>query len=221
MKSNQALKAKKGKPGRKASGLRDLTPDEARYAVSKAMLGAVLDAKAFKAQVAKIPGLVDGLPSLDRLLRADLQIVSVLVADDGDVALQPALRSTAYEKQLANAGVPSELVFVAKAFIADVEGATVGKLTSSYGEGLGGGSAAEPERLVVAMDRLLKAQRQLNRGERFAVWSALVFGLPLADIGWALYGGRFGTHTDRLCCAAGLVLEAALERMQPWYLARA
>lgn len=210
----------KKKPGRKASGLRDLSPDAARYVVCKASLAAVRRAEVLRTTAAKLPGATGAAPSLERMLKGDLEIAAVMVVDDGEVTLQPVLRSTAYDKQLRAAGVPAELVFVAKAFAADVEGSTIGKLTGSYGEGFGGGASAEPERVLMAMDRLVKAQAKLNRSERFTVWSALVFSLPLVDIGWALYGGRGWTRTH-LTEAAALLLEAALERMQPWYLAHA
>lgn len=217
------IKAKgeaKKKPGRKPSGLRDLTPEAARYAVCKASLSAVRRAEAMRAKASKLPGATGAAPSLERMLKGDLDIAAVLVVEDGEVTLQPVLRSTAYDKQLLQAGVPADLVFVAKAFTSDVEGSTIGKLTGGYGEGFGGGATAEPERVLVAMDRLVKAQEKLNRNERFTVWSALVFGLPLVDIGWALYGGRGWTRTH-LTEAAALHLEASLERMQPWYLAHA
>lgn len=220
---SEAKKTPKGKPGRKSSGLKALTPEQARYAVNKAMVSVVRAAAGLQDAAARLPGAVDGAPSLARILQGDLTVASMLVADpdSGEVALRPVLRSSDHEKRLRSAGVPPELLFVAAAFVRDVDGATVGKLTSSYGEGLGGGTAGEPERVFAAMQRLTRAQSGLNRGERFTVWAALVFGLTLNDIGWALYGGRFGSHPGRLIDAAALVLEGALERMQPWYLAHA
>lgn len=219
LKTKPKSEAKK-KPGRKASGLRDLSPEAARYAVTREMVAAVGVAENLRRRVAKLPGLTDGQPSLARALKADLEIVSMVVVDDGHVHMQPVLRSTDYERQLRQAGVPEALMFTAKAFAANVNGATLGKLTSSYGDGAGGGSAAEPERFLVQVDMLNKATAALTRNERFAVWSALVFGLPLVDIGWALFGGRGWTRTH-LTEAAALLFEAGLERMQPWYMAHA
>lgn len=216
---NQTKSEAKKKPGRKASGLRELSPDAARYAVTKEMFSAVQAAEDFRRKVARLPGLTDGAPSLARALKGDLQVASMLVAEDGQVQLQPVLRSTDYEKQLRGAGVPEELMFTAKAFTANVNGATLGKLTATW-DGAGGGSSAEPERFLIQVDMLNKATADLNRCERFTVWAALVFGLPLHDIGWSLYGLRI-TERVRLVERASLHLEAGLERMQPWYMAHA
>jgi hypothetical protein len=209
----------KGKRGRKASGLRDLSPEAARYAVTKASVQAVRAAEELYKRALKMPGVTSGTPSLGRMLKGDLEVASVLVADPAGVSLQPVLRSSDHVERLRRMGVPADLLFVAKAFMADIEGSTIGKLTASYGEGLGGAASAEPERLMVAMDRLVKAQKILNRHERFAAWGALVFGLTLHDIGWSLYGQRFGSRAEPLINAAALHLEGALERMEPWYLA--
>jgi len=219
LKNQTKSEAEKKRPGRKASGLRELPPEAARYAVTKEMFAAVQAAEDFRRKVAKLPGLTDGAPSLARTLKGDLQVASMLVVEGGEVHMQPVLRSTDYEKQLRGAGVPEDLMFTAKAFTANVNGATLGKLTACW-DGAGGGSSAEPERFLIQVDMLNKASSHLNRNERFAVWAALVFGLPLHDIGWALFGLRGWTKTH-LTEAASLLLEAGLERMQPWYLAHA
>jgi hypothetical protein len=159
------------------------------------------------------------VPSLERALKNDLFFASTPVAEDGAIVIQPVLKSKAYEDQLRRAAVPAWLHYTAKAFSADVEGAVIGKLTASYGEGLGGGSAAEPERLLLAVDRLTKAQHLLTRNERFALWSSLVLNLPLHDIGHSLYGGR-GLDRVQLTERAALLLECALERMQNHYQSR-
>jgi hypothetical protein len=212
--------AEKKKPGRKPSGLRDLKPEAARLSVLKAAAKLVREAEVLRKAAGKLPGAKDGVPSLERALKNDLFFASTPVAEDGHITIQPVLKSKAYEDQLRRAAVPARLHYTAKAFTADVEGAVIGKLTASYGEGLGGGSAAEPERLMIAVDRLTKAQHLLTRNERFALWASLVLNLPLVDIGHALYGGR-GLDQVRLTERAALILECALERLEVHYQARA
>jgi hypothetical protein len=217
------IKAKseaKKKPGRKASGLRDLPPEAARYAVNKAMVAVVHDALHLQRDAAKLPGSLGGAPTLARMLKGDLEIASLRVVEDGEVALRPVLRSTRHIVQMREAGVPEQLLFTAAAFTAAVDGATIGKLTGGYGEGFGGGASPEPERVLCNIDLLAKASKDLTSAERFTVWSALVFGLALHDIGWSLYGMRGWTKT-RMIEAAALHLECGLERMEPWFLARA
>lgn len=225
------------KSGRKASGIRDLSPDAARLAISLAALDAVqcvatpdelhraecAAVKRVKAAVAlsdrqrAATGMAGGLPTLERLLREDIFAARVSVPEDGCLTFRPALRSANLEEQLLGHGFEKRLAWTAERFVQDVEACTVGKLTASYGEGLGGGSSAEPQRLVVALDRLRIATKELNRQERTAVWAVLVFGLSMTDTGWALAGKPFGHDPKAMRNAAWLFLDAALERMAVHY----
>jgi hypothetical protein len=174
------IKAKseaKKKPGRKASGLRDLPPEAARYAVNKAMVAVVHDALHLQRDAAKLPGSTRRRADLARMLKGDLEIASLRVARmarwrSGRCCAPPPHRAD------AEAGVPEQLLFTAAAFTAAVDGATIGKLTGGYGEGFGGGASPEPERVLCNIDLLAKASKDLTSAERFTVWSALVFGLP-------------------------------------------
>lgn len=210
----------KGKPGRKASGLRGLTPEQARHVVSKAALKAVREAVALQGRVVKETGMAGGVPTLERLLRGDVEMTQVLVAEEGEVHLRPAMMTASLETRLEDAGLSQRLAWVAGKFVADVEGVRIGKLTASYGEGTGGGQADEALRVVIRMRRLVAAQAMLTPKERTAVWGLLVFGLNMTDVGWALAGDRFGARGEPLRNASALLLEGALERMAPHYEAR-
>lgn len=215
------IKAKPNKkPGRKASGLRELPPEAARLAVSAAAHAAVVAALGMQDELRRATGY-GSVPTLERLLRGDVERTSVLVADDGEVSVQPVLRAGSGAGEQWTKGLEPNLVLVGEAFVRDVERATIGKLTGSYGEGCGGGTAAEPERLAAAMQRLIQAQECLTAKERTTVWGVLVFGLSMTDAGWATDGARLGGVRVGLSDAAALRLEAALERMAPYYLARA
>lgn len=214
----QAKSKIKNKPGRKASGLRDLPPSAARLAVNAAALKAVREALALRTEFTKRSGMSGGLPSLERMIRQDVVLDSVKVPEAGEIHLRPVLRATTLAEQMMKLGFDQGRAWVAERFVRDIESATIGKLTASYGEGLGGGTSSEPERVLIAIDRVRKATECLNRQERTAVWSVLVFGLSMTDTGWALAGGRMGQSRARLNDAAWLFLDAALERMAPHYV---
>lgn len=216
----QLKASKKNKPGRKASGLRDLPPSAARLAINEAALKAVRGALALQDEFRKRSGMSGGLPTLERMIRADVVIDQVKVPEAGEVYLRPVLRSVTLREQLIRAGFDPRSAWTGERFARDVEASTIGKLTGSYGEGGGGASSSEPERVIIALDRVHKATEGLNRQERTAVWAVLVFGLSMTDTGWALAGDRVGTHRGRLNDASWLFLAAALERMTPHYEAR-
>ena len=236
------------KAGRRASGLRDLSPEAARLAImlqslelarSAPAAGEVETATAASrrlraariASVSRVEGAVsfrDGIgrqlgraetPTLERLLMGDVVLARVDVPEDGVVQVQRVVRGDGGVSRLRAAGVPAALIFTAEAFLRDVEAARIGKLTASYGEGLGGGCSAEPERMLMAMQRLLKAQRDLNAMDRMVLWGALVFGLSFHDVGHATDGERTAVK-KRLIERGQLRLEVALERIKPAYDAR-
>lgn len=213
----QAKSKMKNKPGRKASGLRDLPPAAARLAINEAALKAVRAALALRTEFTKRSGMSGGLPSLERMIREDVVLDQVKVPEAGEIFLRPVLRAATLSERLVKMGFTAERAWVAERFARDVEASTIGRLTASYGEGCGGGRASEPERVLIALDRLRRATECLNRQERTAVWSVLVFGMSMTDTGWALAGGRMGQSRQRLNDASWLFLDAALERMTPHY----
>lgn len=209
---------KKNKPGRKASGLRDLPPAAARLAINEAALSAVRSALATRTAFVERTGRSGGLPTLERMMREDVHLSSVrAMGDDGVLEIRPVLRCATLSEQLLKAGFDERSAWVAEKFARDVEASTIGKLTGSYGEGRGGATSSEPERVLIAIDRLQKATEKLNAQERTAVWAVLVFGLSMTDTGWAVAGSRMGQSRGRLNDAAWLILAAALERMAPHY----
>lgn len=229
----------KAKPGRKASGLRELSPEAARLAISTATLELVQagvggwsglakadgalrvaarkvgEAERFAGRIGERLGYAMA-PTLERLLQGDVRFGVVPVADEGGVRMKAVVRGDGGVSRLRQAGVPLELVRTAEAFLEDVERARIGKLTASYGEGGGGATAAEPERVVAAIQRLVAAQEALNTQDRVVLWGALVFGLSMEDIGHATDGGRMASR-QRMIERAGLRLEIALERIRPHY----
>lgn len=212
-----ARRADTRKRGRKASGLRDLPPEAAALVLAGASLKAVREAVALRETMRKETGMAGGLPTLERLMRQDVAMARINVPEAGEVAMRPVLRAASLEAQLRAAGFGDRGAWVGERFARDVEAMTIGKLTASYGEGLGGGTSAEPLRVLAAMDRVHKATVLLTRRERLAVWSVLVFGVNMTDTGWALVGRQFGDQRRRLSDAAWLYLDAALERMAPFY----
>lgn len=207
------------KRGRKASGLRGLPPAAAALAINLEALAVVKRALSTRERMRVETGMAGGLPTLERLMRDDVAMTQIKVPEAGDVSLHPVLRATTLEQQLIKAGLDEGRAWTGERFARDVEAMTIGKLTASYGEGLGGGQSAEPMRVVIAMDRVALATKSLNRQERTAVWAILVFGLSMTDLGWSLYGHRAGGRRQRLVDAAWLFLDAALEKMQPFYMA--
>lgn len=207
------------KRGRKASGLRGLPPAAAALAINLEALAVVKRALSTRERMRVETGMAGGLPTLERLMRDDVAMTQIKVPEAGDVSLHPVLRATTLEQQLIRAGLDEGRAWTGERFARDVEAMTIGKLTASYGEGLGGGQSAEPMRVVIAMDRVTLATKSLNRQERTAVWAILVFGLSMTDLGWSLYGHRAGGRRQRLVDAAWLFLDAALEKMQPFYMA--
>lgn len=242
-------KETKGKAGRKASGLRDLSPEAARLAISRAALRAIetplpadmpaaaqqarraeiarvglkREANAVRGAVAlqqtaiKATGMSGGVPTLERLLREDVSIASLQTVEDGEFAVRPVMRAKGLREVLIDLGIESPHARTAEMFTADVERATIGRLTASYGEGIGGAATAEPLRVLQALDRLGRAQERLNRQERTAVWGFLVLGMTATDVGWALVGHKFGARRELLSNATALIVEAGLERMTPFY----
>lgn len=242
-------KETKGKAGRKASGLRDLSPEAARLAISRAALRAietplpadlsVAAQQARRAEIARVglkreanlvrgavglqqtaikaTGMSGGVPTLERLLREDVSIASLQTVEDGEFAVRPVMRAKGLREVLIDLGVESPHARTAEMFTADVERATIGRLTASYGEGIGGAATAEPLRVLQALDRLGRAQERLNRQERTAVWGFLVLGMTATDVGWALVGHKFGARRELLSNATALIVEAGLERMTPFY----
>lgn len=209
----------KNKPGRKASGLRDLPPEAVALAVSEEALRVVRRAVFTREQIRRETHMSGGLPTLERMMRDDVAVAQIKVPEAGEVTLRSVLRAGSLEAQLAAAGFDKGRAWTGERFAADLEAMTIGKLTGSYGEGLGGGQSIEPERVLIAMDRVARATSRLNRQERTAVWAVLAFGLSMTDTGWALFGRRAGERRSRLVDAAWLFLDAALEKMQPFYLA--
>lgn len=207
------------KRGRKASGLRGLPPAAAALAINVQALAVVKRALSTRERMRVETGMAGGLPTLERLMRDDVAMIQIKVPEAGDVSLHPVLRAVTLEQQLIKAGLDEGRAWTGERFARDVEAMTIGKLTASYGEGLGGGQSAEPMRVVIAMDRVAQATKSLNRQERTAVWAILVFGLSMTDLGWSLYGHRAGGRRQRLVDAAWLFLDAALEKMQPFYMA--
>lgn len=207
------------KRGRKASGLRGLPPAAAALAINLEALAVVKRALSTRERMRVETGMAGGLPTLERLMRDDVAMTQIKVPEAGDVSLHPVLRATTLEQQLIKAGLDEGRAWTGERFARDVEAMTIGKLTASYGEGLGGGQSAEPMRVVIAMDRVARATASLNRQERTAVWAILVFGLSMTDLGWSLYGHRAGNRRMGLVDAAWLFLDAALEKMQPFYMA--
>jgi|GEM_PF-6365997 len=207
------------KRGRKASALRGLPPAAAALAINLEALAVVKRALSTRERMRVETGMAGGLPTLERLMRDDVAMTQIKVPEAGDVSLHPVLRAATLEQQLIKAGLDEGRAWTGERFARDVEAMTIGKLTASYGEGLGGGQSAEPMRVVIAMDRVALATKSLNRQERTAVWAILVFGLSMTDLGWSLYGHRAGGRRQRLVDAAWLFLDAALEKMQPFYMA--
>ncbi|PLR25075.1 hypothetical protein SGCZBJ_12635 [Caulobacter zeae] len=246
-------KETKGKPGRKASGLRELSAAEARLAISRAALRAIeaplpadLDrgrqaavreviareatkeeantvrrAVALRQTGARLGGKDGVVPTLERLLREDIAVASVQVADAGEFTVRPVMRAKTMAEVLVATGVDKKLARTAEMFAMDVERATIGRLTASYGESGGGGNAtAEPLRILQALDRLGRALERLTRKERAATWGFLVLGMTATDVGWALIGdslrGPANGEKD-MRTATALIVEAALERMSVFY----
>lgn len=205
------------KRGRKASGLRNLPPEAAAFVLAGASLQAVRAAVALRETMRKETGMAGGLPTLERLMRADVAMARINVPEAGELGLKPVLRAASLEQQLRAAGFDDRAAWVGERFARDVEAMTIGKLTASYGEGCGGATSAEPLRVVAAMDRVRRATESLTRRERLCVWSVLVFGVNMTDTGWALVGRQFGGRGEPLRNAAWLYLDAALERMAPYY----
>lgn len=245
-------KETKGKAGRKASGLRDLSPEAARLAIGRAALAAVeapvstdlspAAREAARAEVARkalgqavkvvrgavslqravvrATGETGGVPTLERLLREDVAVAGLQTADDGEFTIRPVLRSKTMQEVLLDCGVDRTVAWAADQFMADVERSTIGRLTASYGEGIGGASAAEPLRVLQALDRLGRAQSRLTHKERLATWGFLVLGMTATDVGWALIGDKLGKPKGGerdMRTATALVVEAALERMAVFY----
>lgn len=254
--NNSIKKQEKARPGRKASGLRDLSPEAARLAISRAALRAIeapmptdltpVQRDVRRAEIARVAlkpeantvrravGLADravkatgmsgGIPTLERLLREDVAIGSLQTVEDGQFAIRPVMRSKTMRDVLLAAGVERHLARTAEMFTADVERASIGRLTASYGEGLGGGVTAEPLRVLEALDRLGRAQERLTRKERTAVWGYLVLGISATDVGWALVGHAMAKPTGGerdMRTATALICEAGLERMSVFYEAMA
>lgn len=249
---NSIKKETKGKPGRKASGLRDLSPEAARLAISRAALRAIeaplpgdmpKDAQAARrAEIARVSlkpeanavrravnlgervvratGRIDGVPTLERLLREDVAVGSLQTIEDGEFSIRPVMRAKTMTEVLLASGIDKGLARAAEMFAMDVERATIGRLTASYGEGVGGAVTAEPLRLLQAMDRLGRAQERLTRKERAATWGFLILGMTATDVGWALIGDRLKRPAEGerdMRTATALVVEAALERMSVFY----
>ncbi len=218
-----AAKAPKGKAGRKASGLRDLSPEAARFVIAGHALKAVRQAVGVKTEAEKIENGSAGVPTLDRLLRGDLGFDRVIkeIAEDGAPIYIRVLRGDGGLKRLKDTGLSALLVRVAERFMRDVEGATIGKLVAGY-DGFSGGSGywrGEPERVIAALDRLGRSQQYLTRKERLSVWGTLVFGLSLTDVGHATDGDRI-SNVRELRTAAAIHTESALDRMAGYYLRR-
>ncbi|WP_298699229.1 hypothetical protein [uncultured Brevundimonas sp.] len=197
--------------------MRDLPPAAAALAVNAEALAVVRRAMATREEMRRSTGMAGGLPTLERMMRDDVAMAQIRVPEAGEISLRPVLRAVSLEAQLERAGFDRARAWAGERFARDVEAMTIGKLTGSYGEGLGGGTAAEPLRMIIAMDRVAKATGSLNRQERTAAWAVLVFGLTMTDTGWSLFGHRAGGARARLVDAAWLFLDAALEKMQPFY----
>lgn len=224
-------KAEGRKRGRKASGLRGLPPEAVALAVNREALAIVRRAVATREDMARrVPNSSRGLPTLERLMRDDVAMALIKVPEEGQVEMRPVLRAATLEEQLfkalATPGDTPEREALAKAkawvgerFARDVEAMTIGKLTANYegGASRSDRSSCEPERMLIAMNRVHRATRKLNRQERTAVWAILVFGLSMTDTGWALHGGKGGASPRRLREAAWLFIDAGLEKMLPYY----
>jgi len=200
--------------------LRDLTPEEAEAVLNQSALAIVRRGEGLRETLRRETKMADG-PTLERLMRGDCEMVEILVPEDGRLSQRRILRSGTLMQRLLKAGHGTDRAWTGERFAQDVEAMTIGKLTANYG---GGASAqtrtsAEPERMLVALQRVHRATRTLSRKERAAAWGALVFGMSMTDLGYALYGHKFGQAEPRLRDAAWLFLDAALERMAPFYLA--
>jgi hypothetical protein len=213
-----AAKAKQTKRGRKGSGLKDLSPEAARYVISGWSLSAVREAVALQGR-AQALGPHGQAPTLERALKGDLGFAVALESEYSHLRPRVVLKAQTVRDQLISADVDVDYADVAEGFLADVAGAQIGKLTASYGEGLGGGTSAEPERFVIAVDRLARAQAKLSAKQRAALWGVLVFNLSLADVGYAVAGEKetFACSPHKLRAAGSLLLEGALHAMLPLY----
>jgi hypothetical protein len=221
-KTSISSKKPAGRPGRKATGLRDLPPEAARLAVNHASLRAVTDAVDLQKQIGRETG--HAAPTLLRLMRQDVQISTMRVpTGSGELVSQAVVRaaSAPLARRMQTDRFAANLVRVGMCFEEDVERARIGNMTSSYGEGGGGGGGVKDYAFVQAarMERLLRASEKLNDKERPAVWGYVVFGLPLRDIGWLTAGERLGSRSGSMCDVGALFVEAALERMEPHYMA--
>lgn len=228
----------KGKRGRKASGLRDLQPELALAAITGASVEVCRHVLKQGERAEQIAG--QAAPTLERMLKADVLVQGVEVEEAGITrvralvradtaeaaavasamtALVSAGRPGSAEQMLGKEGVDRRFVRTAGMFLRDVEAARPGALSASYSADRvdGGRFRTEQERVAFACERLVKAQTGLTRDERAAVWGVLVFGLPLADVGWAAAGRLVGTRPEALIAAGGILLLSALERMTPHY----
>ena len=236
------------KPGRKASGLRGLSPEAAQLVVTIAALdlaeqmarpdwkpsmqrGAemcaaddalytVRELERRRRNMTKVTG--HAAPGIEQVWKQDLDVARMTSPDgEGGIKVEYVVRSgtDGLATRLTAAKFAPNLIQVAAMFAGDVERSRVGRLTSSYGEGIGGAQLDPAGAQAVRMERLTRSQEMLTRKERSALWAFVIFGLSWQDIGWFLVGERFGTAHAPQCNSAMLVVEGALERMAPFYLA--
>jgi hypothetical protein len=223
MNKTASKKTTKGKAGRKASGLRDLSPDAARLVVCAGAEQVVAAAVRLDREINQKTAHAG--PTLLRLLRQDVEVTQMMVPDearDGEMTMQAVVRATGDQlvRRMQLVGFSPELRRTAVNFAADVEKVSVGSRLTANLSGVGGasGSTDHAGDQLVRMERLAQAQALMNLKERSAVWAYVVFGLPLSDIGWMVGGAR--VRTASLGDVAYLFVEGGLERMQRWYMAR-
>lgn len=206
----------KGAPAR----LRDLTPDQAEALLNRSALAVVRQAVEVRETLRRETKMADG-PTLERLMAGDCQIAEILVPEEGRLTARRIVRAQSLMQRLMKAGHSQDKAWTGERFARDVEAMMIGNLTANYEGGASSKArtSAEPERMLIAMQRVHRATGKLTRKERAAAWGALVFGMSMTDLGYALWGGQFGRAELRLRDAAWLSLEAALERMTPFYMA--
>lgn len=249
-KSRATKKKDPAKPGRKTSALRGLSPEAAQLAVTIAALDlaeqmaspdwtparrpmaeedaahearqTVRELERRRRNMVKVTG--HAAPAIELVWRRDLDVARLTAPDgQGGLKVEYVVRAgtDGLASRLAAAKFSAELIQVAAMFAADVEKSRVGRLTASYGEGIGGGQLDPAGAQAIRMERLTRSQSQLTRKERAALWAFVVFGIAWQDIGWFLVGERLGASVHARNGAAILVVECALERMAPFYMAQA
>lgn len=155
------------------------------------------------------------LPTLDRVIRGDVQIVD-LAGSEG-AGLVKALRVPGLAARLRKVGVADELAAVAVRFACDFEKARIGGMVANY-DGYSGGvkRSSEPERWCIAIDRLAKASDKLEADERVVVFAYVMLDMSAADTGNLLCGDLTSDANAKIFLGKYL-LHKSLKKLKTFY----